>query len=76
MDVDQDDDEITFWPHKDGQVNELASWLAVNYLDRDRIKIYIEQLPTKDTPSATINNGADDSIVTNDVSVILLSTYY
>ena len=72
MAVDQDDDEITFWPHKDGQVNELASWLAVNYLDRDRIKIYIEQLPTKET----INKGADDSIVTNDVSVILLSTYY
>ena len=71
MAVDQDDDEITFWPHKDGQVNELASWLAVNYLDRDRIKIYIEQLPTKET----IIKGADDSFVTNDVSVILLSTY-
>jgi aspartate 1-decarboxylase len=49
---------------------ELASWLAINYSGGDRIKIYIEQLPAKKT-LATINGAADDSIVSNDVSVII-----
>ena len=74
--TDQDGDEITFWPHKEGQLNEFGKWLRLNFVDGDRIKVYIEQPSNSKALHKKIKNASANDSLTLARSPVILYYYY